>query len=195
MEAKQECDRVESLYREQTEEVQEKRLRGIVELGLKRKYVIKMRNAMKIVMEQISLQLLLLSCANKSNIVSVIYLGLLLTFLLIKNKTTGMLYMSYTFGIILATEYIISLTNLTSLNNPMPFPAPYNEGYPSKEFPEGQFVFPWFLKVEFLRNNLHWTNFFSIDIQSAQVNDVWFDFANLVILTIYFFNYGNPINA
>lgn len=27
------------------------------------------------------------------------------------------------------------------------------------------------------------------------MNDIWFDFANLVILTIYFFNYGNPINA
>lgn len=27
------------------------------------------------------------------------------------------------------------------------------------------------------------------------MNDIWFDFANLVILTIYFFNYGNQINA
>lgn len=69
---------------------------------------------------------MLFSCANKSNIVSVLYLGLLLTFLLIKNKTTGMLYMSYTFGITLALEYILSLTNLTSLNNPQPFPRPYD---------------------------------------------------------------------
>jgi hypothetical protein len=27
------------------------------------------------------------------------------------------------------------------------------------------------------------------------VNDIWFDFANLVLLTIYFFNFGNPITA
>lgn len=58
-------------------------------------------------------------------------------FLLIKNKTTGMLIMSFVFGTTLALEYVISLTNFTSLVNPMPFPAPYNEGYPSKEFPLG----------------------------------------------------------
>ena len=68
---------------------------------------------------------------------SILYLGLLLMFLLIKNKTTGMLIMSFVFGTTLALEYVVSLTNFTSLVNPMPFPAPYNEGYPSKEFPLG----------------------------------------------------------
>jgi hypothetical protein len=118
-------------------------------------------------MEQISLQLLLFSCANKSNIISILYLGLLLTFLLIKNKTTGMLYMSYVFGITLALEYLVTLTNLNSVNSPMTFPSPYSDGYPSKEFPEGAFVFPWFLKIGFLRENLSWAHFFSIDIESA----------------------------
>lgn len=56
-------------------------------------------------------------------------------------------------------------------------------------------MFPWFLKVAFFRENLQWAHFFSIDVVNAQVNDIWFDFANLVILTVYFFNYGNPINA
>lgn len=51
------------------------------------------------------------------------------------------------------------------------------------------------MKVDFFRENLHWAHFFSIDIYTTQVNDIWFDFANLVILTIYFFSYGNPINA
>lgn len=37
--------------------------------------------------------------------------------------------------------------------------------------------------------------FFSIDVESYQVNDIWFDFANLALLTVYFFNFGNPINA
>ena len=57
---------------------------------------------MKVAMEQTSLLLLLLSCANKSNIISILYLFVLLTFLLIKNKTTGMLIMSYSFGVLLA---------------------------------------------------------------------------------------------
>ncbi len=162
-------------------------------------------------MEQLSLFLLLLSCANKSNIISVLYLGLLLTFLLIKNKTTGMLIMSYVFGFTLACEYLCTLTNFTSLSNPMDFPYPYNAGYPrlhevnltlpssetvavSREL-INEFPFPWFTQNEFLNNNLIWSHFFSIDIASAQVNDIWFDFANLIFLTIYFFSYGNPINA
>ena len=37
--------------------------------------------------------------------------------------------------------------------------------------------------------------FFSIDIDQWQVNDIWFDFINLALLTIYFFSFGNPINA
>lgn len=47
---------------------------------------------------------------------------ILLIFLLIKNKTTGMLIMSYTFGLTLGLQYIILLTNLTSANNPYKFP-------------------------------------------------------------------------
>jgi len=27
------------------------------------------------------------------------------------------------------------------------------------------------------------------------INDIWFDFANIMLLTIYFFSYGNPINS
>ena len=50
-------------------------------------------------------------------------------FLLIKNKTTGMLYMSYAFGVTLVFEYMLSLINLTTVNSPMKFPFPY-ENYP-----------------------------------------------------------------
>jgi hypothetical protein len=84
---------------------------------------------MKIVMEQLSLLLLLFSCANKSNIISIIYLVLLLKFLTISNKTTGMLYMSYTFGTVMALEYISTLFNLTSISSPMTFPYVFRQ-YP-----------------------------------------------------------------
>ena len=180
-------------------------------MELKRKYTIKLRNAMKVLMEQLSLLLLLFSCANKSNIISIIYLSVLLTFLLIKNKTTGMLIMSFVFGATLAIEYLCTLTNFTSLNNPMPFPKPYDQGYPrlrevNVTLPSSrnvtverelinEFIFPWFPNVPALGDNLIWAHFFSIDIETAQVNDIWFDYANLILLTIYFFSYGNPINA
>ncbi len=57
------------------------------------------------------------------------------------------------------------------------------------------FYMPWFFKFDLLKNNLEWDLFFSIDIDVWQVNDIWFDFFNLALLTIYFFNFGNPINA
>jgi hypothetical protein len=56
-------------------------------------------------------------------------------------------------------------------------------------------MIPLFTGSEFLRNNLKWTNFFSIDLERSQVNDIWFDWANLALMTVYFFNFGNPINA
>jgi hypothetical protein len=57
---------------------------------------------MKIGMEQLSLFLLLLSAAYKSNLVSILYMFILFAFLMIRNKTTGMLIMTIAFGIILA---------------------------------------------------------------------------------------------
>ena len=33
--------------------------------------------------------------------------------------------------------------------------------------------------------------FFGIDVQLFKVNDVWFDFVNLLLMTIYFFMFGN----
>jgi hypothetical protein len=56
---------------------------------------------MKVGMEQMSLFLLLLSAAFKSNLVSIIYMFILLAFLLIKNKTKGMQIMTIAFGFIL----------------------------------------------------------------------------------------------
>lgn len=89
-------------------------------------------------MKQLSPQLLLFSCANKSNLVSVLHLGLLLAFLRVKNKTTGMLYMSYTFGVTLTLEYVLSRTWLARTTTAVP--SIYAAGYPSRTQPEGEFA-------------------------------------------------------
>jgi len=52
-----------------------------------------------------------------------------------------------------------------------------------------------YLKSTFLSENLIWTNFFGIDIQQSTLNKVWFDFANIAIMTVYFFYFGNPVNT
>lgn len=81
--------------------MEEQTLKRDILLGLKRKYYMQFMSGMKMVMEQTSLLLLLLSCSIKSNVISVLYLFVLLSFLLIKNKTKGMLVMTYTFGLTL----------------------------------------------------------------------------------------------
>jgi hypothetical protein len=93
---------------------------------------------MKVGMEQTSLFLLLLSAAYKSNLVSIIYMFILLTFLLIKNKTKGMQILAISFGVILVLQYIAVLLNLTSLTSPYIFPPEFNP-YPNAtgEYPNG----------------------------------------------------------
>jgi hypothetical protein len=78
-----------------------------------------------------------------------------------------MLYMSYTFGTVLAIEYLTTLLNLTTANSPMSFPSFY------PIFPEivdgvatSPYFIPLILKSEFLRTNLEWTSFFTIDLKT-----------------------------
>lgn len=213
MEAKKECMRIEMMYREQTEEMRENLARQELTLSLKRKYTIEFRYAIKFLMEQASLQLLLFSAANKSNIFSILYLGLLLAMIMVRKKSTPMRYFVNAIAITMVLKYILVLTNLTFANTPMGFPSGF-EYYPCQtltanpDAPKEQqvteidcpdhesmdaqkYLFPWYIRHDFLRDNLTWTLFFGIDLQMYKVNDMWFDFANLLLLSLYFFKFGN----
>jgi hypothetical protein len=190
-EAFYECERIEAIYRP-VDKLQ--KLKSNIVTGIKRKYTIQMRSAMKLVLEQLSLLFLLLSCCAKSNIISFIYLFIVLIFLRIQDKTKGMLYMAIIIGISLCLEYILMVTNLTSLNSPMPFPYHFSP-YPTAVHTKEIYAVPWFLKYDFLKNNLEWTMYLGINIEYASINDIWFDFFNLLLLSVYFFSYGNPINT
>lgn len=204
MEARKECQRIELEYREETRLMRENRAKEELILSLKRKYTNQFRFAVKFLMEQASLQLLLFSCAHKSNIISILYLGLLLTMLVIKKKATGMRYIVNAIGLSLMLKYVLTLTNLTFANTPMGFPKDFTY-YPCEENPttleiscptvdntdSQKYFFPWYMRYDFLRNNPNWTQFFNIDVQLYKANDMWFDFANLLLLTLYFFKFGN----
>jgi hypothetical protein len=56
------------------------------------------------------------------------------------------------------------LLNLTSLSSPYEFPPPFNASYPNSTYPEGYYIVPLYLKSDFLRENLGWTNFLGFDI-------------------------------
>jgi hypothetical protein len=89
---------------------------------------------------------------------------------------------------------MIILLNLTSISSPQSFPDNFLV-YPNANDTTGEYLIPLYLKSTFLRENLNWTTFFGIDVEDAQINNIWFDFANLALLTIYFFNFGSPITT
>jgi hypothetical protein len=44
-----------------------------------------------------------------------------------------------------------------------------------------------------LRDNLPWAMYLGIDILRFQLNDIWFDVLNLSLISIYFYQFGNPL--
>jgi hypothetical protein len=140
----------------------------------------------------------LFSSAGKANLVGILYLGLLLTMILIKKKSTAMRYILYAICANMIFEYGMTLSNLNFANSPMQFPAQYKY-YPCKL--EGaalncaveyqSYFFPWYRRFESLRLNLDWAMFLSIAVQHYKIQDLWFDFANLLLMSLYFFKFGN----
>jgi hypothetical protein len=92
-EAKREKRKIENEFKNQPKEVTDKEnerlLRKSIITEIKRKYTMQFRAAVKFILELIILQLLLFSCAQRSNIVSILYLGLLLMYILIERKERG----------------------------------------------------------------------------------------------------------
>ncbi len=104
----------------------------------------------------------------------------------------------------MSIEYFLTLVNLTSQNSPMTFPHPY-QYYPcsvktdennrldcDKVYTSG-YAMPLFINIPLLKDNLPWAMYLGIDILRFQLNDIWFDYANLALMTVYFFKFGNPL--
>jgi hypothetical protein len=144
-------------------------------------------------MEQVSIQLILFSCAYKSNVFSIFYLGLLLCMILRSNKQEGMRFTLICLVASVGLSYLVTLTNLTSANSPMTFPRSYLT-FPCEKLPEcplTTFTFPLFMHSELLRNQLDLVLYLGINVQSFKVNDMWFDLANILLITVYFYKFGS----
>ena len=133
-----------------------------------------------------------MSCAYKANLISVIYLGILLAFLKMEDKARAMMLMTVTIGVALLVQYLMVLTNLTSFNTPSKFPLPFKTYPSSGSSNANNFAIPWFLHLPKLRNNLSVTYFLGIDIDGSILRNMFFDFFIFYMLTLYFFTYGNP---
>jgi hypothetical protein len=125
---------------------------------LRKKYKIKVLNGVKVVLEDLVQLLLLISAIYKDSILGLILLIGVIHYMT-RRKTRTMVRVAYLVGLSMFAQYALALSNLTSENNPMEFPEPFNpypDPDPSNLHPNGYFVIPWYLKVPFLRNNPDW---------------------------------------
>lgn len=124
-------------------------------------------------------------------------------YLLVEDKQKGILNLAKIIGFSMIFEYFMTLMNITTLNSPMQFPAPY-QNYPCLPPNEGSsapdcskiynsgYAMPLFINT-FLKNNLPWAMYLGIDVLRFQLNSIWFDVLNLSLITIYFYSFGNPL--
>lgn len=82
-------------------------------------------------------------------------------------------------------EYYLALSNLTSTSSPMEFPQPFVP-YPKEGNINTKFFIPWYLKIEFLRENIEWSEWLSMGITSMKLNGLWIDYTVMTLLQIYF---------
>ena len=106
--------------------------------------------------------------------------------IMITKKSTPMRYFVNAIAISMILKYLLVLTNLTFANTPMGFPKDF-EYYPCQNVltnPEApkqeqvhnivcpdansmdsqKYLFPWYIRSDFLRDNLTWTMFLGIDL-------------------------------
>jgi len=60
---------------------------------------------------------------------------------------------------------------------------------------EGQYWVPWYYKLSFFDDKPVLGSFLGINPDTFKINDICYDFCNMMLLTVYFFSYGNPINS
>lgn len=110
--------------------------------------MLKILSGLKILLEETIQLLLLISSVYKDSVISVILLfGVFLFMVRRKIKTISRL--AWIVGVSMIVQYALALSNLTSANNPMDFPYPYNP-YPLNKDDEGKFLIPWYRKIPFL---------------------------------------------
>lgn len=116
-----------------------------------KKYKLRLLNGVKILLEDTIQLLMLISSVYKDSVIGLILLFGVFMYLT-RRKIKTMARLAWIVGVCMIIQYGLALSNLTSDNNPMDFPAPFNP-YPSKDEPEGKFFIPWYKKIPFLNDN------------------------------------------
>ncbi len=116
--------------------------------------MLKLLNGFKIILEETIQLLLLISSVYKDSVVGMVLLFGVFLFM-VRKKIKTLERLAWVTGISMLVQYGLALSNLTSDNNPMDFPFPFNP-YPSSPTDEGQFFIPWYRKFPLLADSFPW---------------------------------------
>ena len=149
----------------------------------------KLLHALKIFVEEVIMLMILISAVQKDSIFSIFYL-ITVFYYAYSRKVSAMVFLSYVVAIVMFLTYFLTLTNLTSVTSPMPFPYPFNPYPPDDLSGNPQFVIPWYLRVNFLAQNREWALWLGIGTTNLKINGVWIDYLTMGVIQIYFFYFN-----
>lgn len=166
-------------------------LKGFID----RKYKISFMKGMMFLMEQLILLLTTITMLLKANVFSFIYLIFILKYFRSATKVYLLVRMGFYISLLLVLQYAFFLFNLTSATSPQPYPL-LLEHYPHMYYEEDEtkipYLIPFFYKFKSFRD-LKLSYFLGIGISAHQINCLYLDFLNLALISMYVFNFRNPV--
>ena len=174
-------------------------LRQNLKENVDRKYRISYYKGVQLFLESVIIFLLFVSLLMKANLWSIVYLLLIFKYCCTRSKTELMVRMCSYLSVSLTLQYLLFLLNLTSNSSPQPFPnvgEPSMENYPVGYMDENDnplYVLPVFFQLQVFRDNLMISYMLGVGVDKQQVVSLTFDFINLFVMTMYIFEFRNPI--
>lgn len=164
-------------------------MRFFIHSQISRKYNIQAGRGLRVLFEILSIGLLFVSAALKSNVLSFCYLLCIMQYFIFSGKAKSMLFNLFFLGLSMTLCYIMAVLNLNRRNSPREFPI-----LDYSDYLNGEFIIPIFQYIPFLKENLSWAYFFAMGIDSFSSSySLGIDFINLVVVTLYFLIFRNPV--
>lgn len=143
-------------------------------MWISKKYSFKLLEGFKVLLEETIQLLILISSVYKDSIIGLILLFGIFLFL-VRRKVKTIARLAWIVGISMIVQYGLALSNLTTENNPMDFPFPFNP-YPVNAADEGEFFIPWYRKIPLLKDSFSWQIYLSMGVSNVKINTLWIDY-------------------
>jgi len=140
----------------------------------------------------------MISLVMKANFWSIVYLIFVFKYTCTRNKTKLLVRITSYLSWSLLIQYTLFLLNLTAGSSPQPFPKigkptlrNYPFGFMTGNMPD--FPVPIFFHFAAFRDNLMLSYMLGVGIDTQQVYSLTFDFVNIFLMTMYIYEFRNPV--